>query len=362
MNNLSSISNKKTDVIRLIDKLNETHSLTEEEYIRIIDGQNSETEQYAAVLADAARRKVYGNAVYIRGLIEVGNVCRNDCYYCGIRKSNKNCERYVLTEEQIMNSCSIGYSLGFRTFVLQGGEGVLPLDSVCSVVKRIRDAYQDCAITLSLGEYSSDGYQKMYDSGANRYLLRHETADPEHYALLHPSSMSFDNRIRCLYDLRRIGFQVGCGFMVGSPYQTARSLAKDLKFIEEFSPDMCGVGPFIPQKDTPFGKKSAGSAEKTIYLLSLIRLIKPNILLPATTALGTIENGGRERGIIAGANVVMPNLSPESERKKYALYDNKLSTGAESAEHLEILKRSIAAIGYEIVPARGDIKKQEKSD
>lgn len=357
MNNLSTTANKNTNVLELIDKLTVTHSLTSAEYALLVDGQCAEAERYAAKLADCARRKYYGNAVYIRGLIEIGNVCRNDCLYCGIRKSNKSCERYVLTDEQILDSCRNGYALGFRTFVLQGGEGVITVDRICSVVRRIRETYPDCAITLSLGEYDRADYQKMFDSGANRYLLRHETADPRHYSRIHPPEMSFENRIRCLYDLRDIGFQVGCGFMVGSPYQTTESLAMDLKFIEDFSPDMCGVGPFIPQKDTPFGNYSAGSAEKTIYLLSLIRLIKPNILLPATTALGTIEIGGRERGIAAGANVVMPNLSPESERKKYALYDNKLSTGAESAEHLEMLKKSVAAIGYEIDSSRGDIIK-----
>ena len=241
--------------------------------------------------------------------------------------------------------------------MLQGGEGAVPIDTVCSVVSKIRKNYPDCAITLSLGEYSRDDYKKMFDSGADRYLLRHETADKDHYEKLHPSSMSFENRMRCLYDLRDIGFQVGCGFMVGSPFQTVETLVKDLKFIEEFKPDMCGIGPFIPHKDTPFRDYPPGSASLTVFLLSLIRLIKPNILLPATTALGSIDENGRERGIKAGANVVMPNLSPISVRKKYELYNGKLCTGEEAAQCIGCLSARVASVGYKIVTARGDIIK-----
>ncbi len=344
------------DAERLLEKLNVSHSLSFDEYEKLIVGHSPDTLKSASRLADSTRREIYSNEVYIRGLIEIGNVCKNDCFYCGIRRSNKKCERYVLTDEQILSCCAEGYSLGFRTFVLQGGEGVMPVERVVKIVSEIHRRYPDCAITLSLGEYGRDEYQAMFDAGANRYLLRHETADKSHYEKLHPNTMSFDNRIRCLYYLKEIGFQVGCGFMVGSPYQTARTLAKDLKFIEEFKPDMCGIGPFIPQKDTPFGKFPIGSADLTVYLLSIIRLIKPNILLPATTALGTAESGGRERGILSGANVVMPNLSPTSVREKYALYDNKLSSGSESAQNLNELKISMEKIGYKIVESRGDVK------
>ena len=233
----------------------------------------------------------------------------------------------------------------------------MPVGRVCRVVSRIRAAYPDCAITLSLGEYPADDYRRMYEAGANRYLLRHETADQTHYEKLHPHEMSFENRMRCLRALKAIGFQTGCGFMVGSPCQTARTLAKDLKFIEAFQPDMCGVGPFIPHHATPFRDFPAGSAEQTLYLLSLIRLIRPNILLPATTALGTVSPDGRERAVRAGANVIMPNLSPCAERSKYSLYDNKLATGRESAQNLALLKESMRAIGYRVVTARGDVKK-----
>lgn len=342
---------------KLIDKLAETGSLTLNEYEEIVKGQNDELAAYAAEYASESRRKYYGNDVYIRGLIEIGNICRNDCYYCGIRRSNASCERYALTKDQILASCAEGYDIGFRTFVMQGGEGAISVETVCDIVSDIRVKYPNCAITLSLGEYSKSDYQKMYDAGADRYLLRHETADKSHYEKLHPKSMSFDNRMNCLKDLKDIGFQTGCGFMVGSPYQTARSIAMDLKFIEEFQPDMCGIGPFIPQHDTPFRDMQPGTAEQTIFFISIIRLIKPNILLPATTALGTISPNGRERGMLAGANVVMPNLSPYEERKKYTLYDNKLSSGKESAQNLEALRESMRAIGFEIATSRGDIIK-----
>ena len=341
----------------LLLRLSRTHSLTLGEYERLIVERSPRLAEEAAALALEARRGVYGDRVYIRGLIEVGNYCRNDCLYCGIRRSNSRCERYILTEEEIYACCREGYSLGFRTFVLQGGEGIFPADKVCRIVARIKREFPDCAVTLSLGEFPREEYQRMFDSGADRYLLRHATADKAHYERLHPPEMSFDNRMRCLRDLRDIGYQVGCGFMVGSPFQTAATLAKDLKFIEEFSPDMCGIGPFIPQKDTPFGDLPSGTVELTVYLLSLIRLIKPNILLPATTALGTIDPLGREKGISVGANVLMPNLSPVSVRRKYALYDNKICTGDESAQCKSCLAERISSVGCEIVTDRGDIIK-----
>ena len=346
----------KSELFSLLDRLERERTLSLAEYEALIAGRTDELAGQAAARADTVRRRVYGTDVYVRGLIEVGNVCRNDCLYCGIRRSNARCERYVLSDEDILSCCEEGYDLGFRTFVLQGGEGVMPVEQVCSLVSRIRAGYPDCAITLSLGEYEYADYLRMYEAGANRYLLRHETADRAHYERLHPAGMSFEHRMNCLRSLKEIGFQVGCGFMVGSPFQTASTLARDLKFIEEFRPHMCGVGPFIPQKDTPFGSYPAGTAEETLYLLSLIRLLQPNILLPSTTALGTIDPQGREKGIQAGANVVMPNLSPVSVRKKYALYDNKICTGDESAQCRECLSRRMQSIGYQVVVARGDAK------
>ena len=341
---------------KLIDFLSENHYLSEDDYLFLIKNRNEETAEYLRHKADKVRREIYSNKIFVRGLIEISNICKNDCYYCGIRSSNQNCDRYKLSEADILSCCENGYKLGFRTFVLQGGEGVFSIDFVCDIVRKIKGKYSDCAVTLSLGEYQKADFLKMKNAGADRYLLRHETICKEHYEKLHPEKMSYENRLRCLKDLKDLGFQVGSGFLVGSPYQTEEIIAKEFKFIEEFSPEMCGIGPFIPQKDTPFKNEKSGTAEETAYYLSIIRLIKPNILLPATTALGTIKKGGRELGILSGANVLMPNLSPEKERSKYALYDNKLATGVESAEQIENLKNQMQKIGYEIVCDRGDIK------
>ena len=348
-----------TERIReLIEKLAEAHSLALSEYQELVEAQCPEAANLLAEKAIAVRRAIYGNAVYVRGLIEISNICRNDCLYCGIRRSNAHCERYRLSEEEILACGEEGYRLGFRTFVLQGGEDPIFTDQVlCRIVTALKTAHPDCAVTLSMGERSRESYQKLREAGADRYLLRHETADQEHYGKLHPAEMRFENRMRCLRDLRELGYQVGCGFMVGSPGQTSHTLAEDLKFIQEFKPDMCGIGPFVPHKDTPFREHSAGTLEQTCYLLSIIRLIHPLVLLPATTALGTIHPEGRELGILAGANVAMPNLSPVSVRKKYELYDNKICTGEESAQCKDCLSARVASIGYEIVTDRGDIKK-----
>lgn len=345
------------DVYALLERLCTVHGLDTSEYRVLIENRTPEVAKYAAELAVEARKAVYQNKVFIRGLIEISNICKNDCLYCGIRRSNEACQRYRLSEEEILSCCREGYELGFRTFVLQGGEDGYFSDAVlCELLGAIKGTYPDCAVTLSLGERSRESYQKLRSAGADRYLLRHETADREHYGKLHPAAMSFDRRMDCLNELKELGYQVGCGFMVGSPYQTADELAKDLKFIEQFAPDMCGIGPFIPQSDTPFAGEKAGTLELTCYLLSLIRLMKPNILLPATTALGTIHPRGREMGILAGGNVVMPNLSPQEVRKKYALYDNKVSDGSESAQCRGELAARMASIGYEVVTDRGDIK------
>lgn len=307
--------------------------------------------------AEALRNEVYGKRIFIRGLIEVSSYCKNDCYYCGIRCSNKNAERYRLTKEQILSCCETGNKIGFKTFVLQGGEdNHFTDDVVCDIVSSIKEKYPDCAVTLSLGEKSKESYKKLFDAGADRYLLRHETADAIHYGKLHPEKLTLENRKKCLYDLKDIGYQVGAGFMVGSPYQTDEAIAKDLMFLKEFNPHMVGIGPFIPHKDTSFKDFESGSVEKTLFLLSTIRLMLPNVLLPATTALGTLSENGRERGIMAGANVIMPNLSPEDARSKYNLYDNKLATGCEAAENLEKLKKQIKITNCEIVTDKGDYK------
>ena len=351
------------EVERIADKLIKSRSLSLSEYETLVAGQSPETAAHLAAAADVVRREIYGNDVYVRGLIEIGNICKNDCLYCGIRRSNAGVERYRLTPEDILSCADEGYRLGFRTFVMQGGEDPYFTDDLlCDLIGEVKRKYPDCAVTLSLGERGYDSFKRLFDAGADRYLLRHETADKAHYEKLHLPEMSFDHRMKCLADLRAIGYQVGCGFMVGSPYQTAATVAKDLKFIEEFKPDMCGIGPFVPHHATPFADFAAGTVEQTCFLLSVIRLIHPPVLLPATTALGTVDPLGREKGIMAGANVVMPNLSPVRVRKKYELYDNKICTGDESAECKNCLSARMASIGYRVVTSRGDIIKQHKGD
>ena len=339
----------------LIDELAERHELPLEAYERLVAGVEPELAAYAAERAVEIRQAVYGNAVFIRGLIEVSSYCKNDCLYCGLRRSNASAERYRLDPEVILRCADEGYELGFRTFVLQGGEAAWFTDErLCAIVSAIKSAHPDCAVTLSVGERSRESYQALFDAGADRYLLRHEAADPEHYASLHPAEMSYDNRMRCLSDLRSIGYAVGCGFMVGTPGQTPAHLAADLKFVERFRPEMCGIGPFVPHHATPFANEPGGSVELTLFLLSLLRLMSPGLLLPATTALGTLDPRGRERGIQVGANVVMPNLSPVGVRKKYELYDNKICTGEEAAECRGCLGARMLSIGYQVVVDRGD--------
>ena len=324
--------------------------------LEILLGQVSEEDvSFLYTQAREVADLVYGKKVFKRGLIEFTNYCKNDCYYCGIRRSNANAQRYRLEKETILACCAKGYELGYRTFVLQGGEdGYFTDERICGIVCSIRERYPDCAITLSIGEKSKESYQKYFDAGADRYLLRHETANDAHYGKLHPSELKLSNRKQCLYDLKEIGYQVGCGFMVGSPCQTMETLYEDLMFIKELEPHMVGIGPFIPQQDTPFAKEKAGTLEMTLRLLAIIRLIHPHVLLPATTALGTIHERGRELGILAGANVVMPNLSPSDVREKYKLYDNKACTGDEAAEGDANLCLRMAQIGYELVSDRGD--------
>lgn len=301
------------------------------------------------------KERIFENKIYIRGLIEFTSYCRNDCYYCGLRRSNREAERYRLDPETILDCCRRGYELGFRTFVLQGGEdGFFTEEAISGLIRAIKGTYPDCALTLSIGEHHRAALQSWFDAGADRYLLRHETADGAHYRRLHPEPLSLKKRKKCLWDLKEIGFQTGCGMMVGSPGQTALCLAQDMVFIKELNPHMVGIGPFIPQHATPFSGETPGTLEDTLFLLALTRLMLPIVLLPATTALGTIHPEGRELGIRSGANVVMPNLSPLEVRKKYLLYDNKICTGDEAAEALSSLKQRLAGIGCEIVIDRGD--------
>lgn len=340
---------------KIAEKLIREHTLTGEEWSILLEHPEKET---AVCLRNAAREltdRIFGRQVYVRGLIEFTNICKKDCYYCGIRKSNLCVERYRLTEEEILSCCKEGYEAGLRTFVLQGGEdGYFTEERLCSLVKEIHTTYPDCAITLSVGEWEKKSYERFYAAGAERFLLRQETADEEHYGKLHPSKQTYAERMRCLRDLKDIGYQTGCGFLVGSPYQTTDCIIEDLLFLERFRPQMVGIGPFLPAKNTPFENEKAGSSELTLFLLSAIRLLLPEVLLPATTALGTARSDGRLQGLLHGANVIMPNLSPARVREKYALYDNKVHSGNEAAEHLELLRVELAKENFTVAISRGD--------
>lgn len=350
-------SRGERDARGLIDELVCTRTLALGDYERLVAGFTPQLAAYAAERAAETCERIYGTEVFGRGLIEISNHCANDCLYCGIRRSNRSCVRYRLTPDEVMACAKQGYDLGFRTFVLQGGEdGWFTDERLGELVAALKQAHPDCAVTLSLGERSRESYERLFAAGAERYLLRHETASAAHYRALHPADMGFERRMACLSDLKDIGYAVGCGFMVGSPGQTPAELAVDLKFVEEFQPDMCGIGPFVPHHATAFTNEPAGSVELTCFLLSLLRLIKPNLLLPATTALGTLASDGRERGILAGANVVMPNLSSVRVRAFYDLYDNKACTGEEAAECCGCLAERLRGIGRTLVVSRGDAR------
>ncbi len=340
----------------MVEKLIQTGDMTDAEFLALL--QTDTFDELLTKEADRIRREHYGEDVYIRGLIEFTNYCKNNCYYCGIRCGNAKAERYRLSQEEILSCCEEGYRLGFRTFVLQGGEDPYYTDEIlCGIVKEIRERFPDCAITLSAGERSRESYQALFDAGANRYLLRHETADDDHYRKLHPEDMSLKKRKECLFALKEIGYQVGSGFMVGSPYQTPETLLKDLRFLQELQPDMIGIGPYLNHQDTPFRGFQNGSFELTLRLISILRIMFPWALIPATTALGTIRPDGRERGLQAGANVVMPNLSPVGVRELYSLYENKICTGEEAAQCRGCLERRVLSAGYRIVTHIGNVKK-----
>ena len=343
----------------LIRKLHRERCLCSEEWIRLFLEYDGEDVSLAMELARQTALERFGKKVWFRGIVEFTNICACDCYYCGIRCSNRRAERYRLSLEDILECCREGYEAGFRTFVLQGGEdGWFTDERLCGIVRSIKEQYPDCAVTLSVGERSRESYQRLYDAGADRYLLRHETADEDHFRLLHPERQTLSNRLRCLRDLKDIGYQTGCGIMVGSPGQTPRTLAADMLFMQELRPQMVGVGPFLPHQDTPFREEQAGDVELTLFILALCRLMLPQVLLPATTALGTAQTDGRARGILAGCNVIMPNLSPESVRKKYMLYDNKAGTNLSAREGIALLRRQMEEIGYEIVVGRGDYEEE----
>ena len=344
----------------LIKLLSREHRLEQAQWEQLFSTWTQEDLDFAMDLARGITQARFGRRIYFRGIVEFTNICKNDCYYCGIRCSNHRISRYRLTPEDILKCCEEGYANGFRTFVLQGGEdGWFTDERMCRIIRDIKAKYPDCAVTLSLGERSRESYQVMFDAGADRYLLRHETADETHYARLHPQSQTLENRMRCLRNLKEIGYQTGCGLMVGSPGQTPGTLAKDMLFMQDLQPQMVGVGPFLPHQDTPFREEAAGSVELTLLVLALCRIMLPRVLLPSTTALGTAQDDGRIKGVLAGCNVVMPNLSPLEVRKKYMLYDNKEGTDLSAAQGVAALRMQMEKIGYEVVVGRGDFGKED---
>ena len=341
----------------LVDRLAREHSLNVHEYHKLIEDCDESTFDYLRRTAVAMSIQRFGTGIYVRGLIEISSYCRNNCLYCGLRCENRTAERYRLSDDEILLCCDRGYDAGLRTFVLQGGEDVaFTNECLVSLVRGIKAKYNDVAITLSLGERSNESYEQLFTAGASRYLLRHEAASQELYSYLHPDNMSLQNRLSCIENLKVIGYQVGMGMIVGVPGQTVNHLVEDLLLMKEYSPHMIGIGPFIPHKKTPFADASPGSFQRTLILLSIVRLMFPDALVPATTALSTLYNEGRKEGILSGANVVMPNLSPVGVRDKYAIYNNKLSIGAESVERMNLLERELNSIGYHIDYSRGDYK------
>ena len=347
---------KNEDLIRA---LHQNRKLSENEWQRLFTEYDEEDVSLARSLARKIALERFGKRLWFRGIVEFSNICKQNCLYCGIRCSNHNVSRYRLTAEDILACCAEGYEAGFRTFVLQGGEdGWFTDERMCAIVREIKAKFPDCAVTLSLGERSRQSYQALFDAGADRYLLRHEPADEDHYRLLHPADQTLQNRLRCLRDLKEIGYQTGCGIMVGSPGQTPATLARDMVIMQEFRPEMIGVGPFLPHGDTPFRQEPAGSVELTLFILALCRIMLPDVLLPATTALGTAESDGRIRGVLAGCNVVMPNLSPAAVRKKYMLYDNKAGTELTASQGVALLRRQMESIGYEVAIGRGDYREE----
>ncbi|MGL4107651.1 [FeFe] hydrogenase H-cluster radical SAM maturase HydE [Clostridium sp. LP20] len=341
-------------VKEIIDKLYKINDATREELLYLLDNLDEDSKKYLIEKSHLTRMASYGDKVYMRGLIEFTNYCVKNCEYCGIRAKNKNADRYRLTVDEILECADIGDRLGYKTYVLQGGEDPYYTDEIMiEIITKIKERYPDNAITLSLGERSYESYEKMFKAGADRYLLRHETASKELYEKLHPNS-SFENRRECLRNLRKIGYQIGAGFMVGLPGQCNSDLVNDLRFVKELTPDMCGIGPFIPHKDTTLKDEKAGTLDNTVTILAITRLLLPNVLLPATTALGSINPIGRELGIKAGGNVVMPNLSPTSVREKYSLYNGKICTGDEAAECRMCIEGRINRAGFKIEVSRGD--------
>ena len=335
-------------VVSRVNELRERRTLDNEGLRELLESEDESLREELFRTAREVAVERFGHEIWLRALIEWSNVCRNDCYYCGIRRSNRTLPRYSLTKDEILSCCDLAWKLGVKTFVLQGGENPPAAEQLAETVAEMRASWPEAAISLSLGELSYDTYALLKRNGANRYLLRHETANPAHYARLHPAPMTLQHRLECISNLRELGYQVGMGMMVGSPGQTIDDLLADLRLIESFVPEMIGIGPFIPQRNTPFRDCTPGCAERTLRLYAILRLMLPQAWIPATTALATLRPDGRTAGILAGANVIMPNFTPASRRSAYALYEGKARPDAEAVETLNQLKQELDTIGYHV--------------
>ena len=341
----------------LIERLASEHTLDASTMVLLLHCAAHDTATLTLLRDTAVRtaQEQFGLGIYIRGLIELSSHCHRDCLYCGLRRSNSTAERYRLTQEEVLACCEEGYRLGFRTFVLQAGEDATHTDDwLEALIAEIRSRYPEAAITLSLGERSEASYLRLRQAGADRYLLRHEAANEKLYTSLHPHGRGLQHRLACAEALQRAGYQVGLGMMIGVKGQTIGHIVEDLKLMERMRPEMVGIGPFIPHPSTPLGSEPAGALGLTLATLAIARLLLPQALIPSTTALATLTPTGRLEGILSGANVVMPNLSPSDVRAKYAIYENKASWGAEAAEGLAALEAELSSIGYHIDYTRGD--------
>jgi biotin synthase len=304
-------------------------------------------------MADDIRKRYFKDEVHIRGIIEFSNYCMKNCFYCGLRRDNKTIERYRISEDEIIDTALKAGELGYKTILLQSGEdGGYTIEGLCAIIKRIRSNL-DCAITLSLGEKSFDEYRSLRDAGADRYLLRFETSDRGLFNKLKPDS-SYENRLDCIKNLKKLGFQVGSGFMVGLPGQTYEILADDILLLRELDLDMIGIGPFLSHHNTPLGNSASGTLDLTLRALAIIRILMPDVHIPATTAMGTVEKGGREKALQCGANVIMPNVTPIKYRKYYEIYPNKICIDDAPSDCRACIEGMLKSLGRAAATNKGD--------
>lgn len=323
------------------------HNLEKSEIIQLLNSDGNELFK----TADEVRQEFVGDEVHLRGLIEFTNICRQTCKYCGIRRENSKVNRYRLSKDEIISMARHGVRNGFKTLVMQGGEdSFFTKDLICEIIFEIKK--MDVALTLSLGERSFEDYKAFKDAGADRYLLRIETTDKELYKSVHPG-MSFENRKRCLYDLKSLGYETGTGCLIGLPGQTVESLADDILFFKELDADMVGVGPFIPHPETPFAKSSCGSFNLALKVMAITRLLLPNINIPATTAMETLSPNGRLIALQSGANVFMPNITEGVSPSKYEIYPDKSGINGAKNGIIGEINENLKVIGRYVSDTKG---------